>query len=117
MKRYLCEKKVWIQPDPIYPEGGRLLAFKAGNIYAEHVNDYWSELTDELGTAHIVTKELLVDFKELPPIDDVPNDEAYADQDDMDGKFDMGMRGISTGCAMVIAFFITLGIIAYKIFV
>lgn len=65
MKRYQCIKNVWAEPELIYPEGGRLLIFKAGKVYREHFLDNYPEMTDEFGNIHLVTDQLLNNFQEL----------------------------------------------------
>lgn len=49
---------------------GQILCFKQGNIYQSGSNGEWSEFLDDLQTRHIITDELLTNFKELPPIDE-----------------------------------------------
>lgn len=73
MKRYLCVKNVFYpKADPASGQMRPMLIFKAGKVYAEYINDAWSELTGEDWSQHMVTPQLIKNFKELESVDDTP---------------------------------------------
>lgn len=69
MKRYQCIKNVWAEPELIYPEAGRQLLFKQGDFYYEQSLDNYPELTDDKGNVHLITPELLENFKDVTTLD------------------------------------------------
>lgn len=76
MKRYLCEKNVFV--DDLREMIGRpwrnnmynqtTPAFKAGKLYPMTEGKYMNEFTDEFGTTWIATDWLLDHFRFLPDI-------------------------------------------------
>jgi len=87
---YQCIKNVWAEPELIYPEAGRQLLFKQGDFYYEQSLDNYPELTDDKGNVHLVTSELLENFKDIMTI---PKPEPK--------------KQIGLGCAILIAFTLT----------
>lgn len=110
MKRYLCEKSIeMLSLVGINGSNGQI-AFQQGKVYPsgdKHVKD---EFNNTWSVNHPKIAESL---KELPPIDDVPNDEAYVEDKD---KYELAARGISRWLKVTIAIIISILAIAYQIF-
>lgn len=104
MKRYQCIKNVTSES---CKSTGRkkYIAFKRGEPYSSAQFGSWFELTDELGTKHIIDDWLMTHFQELLPLNE-DDEQITVDRYEQE----------ATGCfrgAIWATLFITSGVVIY----